>query len=333
MSRVLPCLLAALLLGGSAPSQAAERQFRHVILADGREFDAEIKATEPQGLRMQLLQGETLISFELLIDMSPISEAEFLDQDPWIVHVIAPDDIQQDVIAMLEAMSPPEQDSMDVYELGKSGDNLPPPLAAKIRAACEPSDQKLECLSEQLRGAEPWRWLLVVERVQGGGLELHAQLSTGEGRKDEILERDSREALWDGLHEILGIEPSGSPPRLGNPSNPQPQRAKKLDERKVVALSFVPFPGVPSLAQRDAGGFALAMGVVVPSTALWVGAVGATGQSSAETGVLALGGYYAVTVLTNQVAGLRSMNRTRIGVTALPTEAGGAQLVLSARER
>ena len=100
---------------------------------------------------------------------------------------------------------------------------------------------------------------------------------------------------------------------------------------RVLALSFVPIPGYPSLAQGDAAGFGLAVAAVVPATALWVGATGKSAQSPAGHVALGAAGYYAATVAANQALGFRTFRRgeSTLAVGVAPTEQGGTSVRLT----
>jgi hypothetical protein len=318
--------LALAIVGLASPvAEAVEPQYRKVVLVDGRVLQAEVLSTEPQGLLMEVPQGTTLISFELLLDMTPITEQDYLQQPRWVVYYDVPQSIEKDVLEMLAAMG-----SIEPQRVGTAGNDVSPQLSAKAHSEC---NRNVKCIAHTVGGIDQWLWVLTIEPVASGEVMLQSKVnkSGAEDPYEQVFDGRDRDDLWRHLHEALGLRPSGSPPR---PDAVVEAPRRPYDEKRVVALSFVPLPGVPSLAQRDAAGFALAMSVVVPSTALWVGAVGSNGQSMLETGALTVGGYYAVTVLANQVAGMRSMNKAkRVGVTAVPTEGGGAQIMLVGADR
>jgi hypothetical protein len=308
----------ALALGLSGPAHALEPQYRRVTLVDGRVISAEILATESEGLRMRVPAGETLISFELLLDMVPISQAEYDAQPPWIVYFSVPPDLEEDVVELLQSV-----DGIVPQPVKVAANGIEAHMAAKA-SDCE----DINCVVGALEGASTWIWVLMASPAPTGGTRLESKLSTSSDPPLElVIDTKSRNELWEALHRSIGlVPPSGGPPKGSNgESDPTPTA---FDERKVVALSFVPVPGLPSLAQKDTGGFALAMSVVVPSTVVWVGAVGQLGNSAPEFGALSFAGYYAVTVFANQVAGMRSLEKRRIGVSAAPTEGGGTAVVV-----
>ncbi|MEQ1501624.1 MAG: hypothetical protein ABMB14_05305 [Myxococcota bacterium] len=323
--RTVLCAVALLL--AARPAWAVEPQYRQITLVDGRVMTVEIVATEAQGLLMRAPAGETLISFELLYDMIPVSKAEYDAQAPWVVYYDLPPELERDAVELMEAMSLRPQ-NVSSAENG---------VTAQMAAAAAGCERRVQCIADKVSTTD-WKWVLSAEvPLDGVGTMLRAKVNKGTDTPlEHVLDGKSREALWEGLHAVLGLNPPTSgPPRGSTATEPDGGNGNggggPFDERKVIALSFVPVPGMPSLAQRDGRGFALALGVVVPSTVVWVGAVGQTGQSGPEFGLLSAAGYYAVTVLANQVAGFRSLERHQIGVSAMPTDHGGAQVVLTGR--
>jgi hypothetical protein len=312
---------AALALALAGPAHALEPQYRRVTLVDGRVISAEILATESEGLRMRVPAGETLISFELLLDMVPISQAEYDAQAPWIVYFSVPPELEQDVVELLQSV-----EGIVPQPVKVAANGIEAHMAAKA-SDCE----DINCIVGALEGAQTWIWVVMASPAPTGGTKIESKLSTSPDPPLElVVDSKSRNEMWGALHEAIGLLPPGgsAPKGPGDEPNPNGRSPQAFDERKVVALSFVPVPGLPSLAQKDTGGFALAMGVVVPSTVVWVGAVGQLGNSAPEFGALSFAGYYAVTVFANQVAGMRSLEKRRIGVTAAPTEAGGTAVVV-----
>lgn len=319
--RTLPALL-VVASWIATPAWAVEPQYRRVTLVDGRILTAEILSTEPEGLLLRVPQGDTLISFELLLDMVPIGQAEYASQPPWVVYYAVPSDLESDLTSLLGVMPGIEPQPVNVAANG-----VTPTMAAQASGAC---DGRIACIATAV-SSSPWKWVLTAEPVATGGMALKSKLNTSPAiATDTPLAGRSRDDLWEGLHTAIGLQvPPGGAPRASAANDPEDTPAE-MDDRKIVALSFVPFPGVPSLAQHDTGGFALAMAVVVPSTAVWIGAVGQTGQSAPEFSALSFAGYYAVTVLANQVAGFRSIEKKAVGLTAIPTAHGtGGVLVLA----
>jgi hypothetical protein len=308
-----------LAMGLLQPAYALDPQYRRVTLVDGRVISAEILATESEGLRMRVPAGETLISFELLLDMVPISQAEYDAQAPWIVYFSVPPELEKDVVGLLQ-----EVDGIVPQPVKVAANGIEAHMAAKA-SDCD----DINCIVGALEGADTWIWVLMAKPAPTGGTQLESKLSTSPDPPLElVVDSKGRSELWEALHKSIGLLPPGPPPRGGDDDDHGNQGSQTFDERKVVALSFVPVPGLPSLAQKDTGGFALAMSVVVPSTVVWVGAVGQLGNSAPEFGALSFAGYYAVTVFANQVTGMRSLEKRRVGVTAAPTEKGGTAVVV-----
>lgn len=112
-----------------AVAHAQDRQYRELELSDGRQFRAEVLATEATGLRMRVPQGETLVSFELLVDIRPVTEADFEAQEPVTVWIHAPEHLEQltavyasipNVVVASAASSEGVPAGM-AYELGECG--------------------------------------------------------------------------------------------------------------------------------------------------------------------------------------------------------------------
>lgn len=304
----------------ATPAWAIDPQYRKVTLVDGRTLTAEIVSTEPEGLLLRVPQGDTLISFELLLDMVPISQAEYASQPPWVVYYWVPPEIESDTLALLAAIPGIEPQAVTV-----PGNGVTNTMALQATAC----DGKIACIATAVSSSS-WKWVVTAEAVPTGGHTLKSKVNTSAGAAvDTPIAGKSDDELWEALHVALDLKvPPGGAPRSSSPEDTGP--AEAMSDRKIVAWSFVPFPGAPSLAQRDASGFALALAVVVPSTAVWVGAIGQTGQSAPEFGALSFAGYYAVTVLANQVAGFRSVENKPVGLTAMPTPHGtGGVLVLA----
>ena len=72
----------------------------------------------------------------------------------------------------------------------------------------------------------------------------------------------------------------------------------------------------------------MAIGVAVPTTALWVVATGNESQSIPEHAALSVGGYYVTSVVLNHVFGRRTLGKASLSVA--PTQ-GGARVTLGGR--
>lgn len=291
--------------------RADDRQFRQLELVDGRSLIVEVLSTESTGLLVQVPEGRALVSFELLLDMAPTDQATYDTQAPWVVYVDLPPADQEEALVLLGAIP-----GLSVHPLSEPAGGATPAMVAAA-AGCE---RDVDCVARAFANS-PWKWLVTGSEAPGGKLVIHSKVSTSSERAQRAEVEASKEGLWVGLHAALELQP----PTTAPPKAPGTARSStEFDEKRVVALSFVPVPGLPSLAQGDAGGFALALGVVAPSTVVWVGAVGRTGQSVPEFAALSAAGYYAVTVLANQVTGFRTLEKsTRIRVGVAPAPGGG----------
>ena len=277
----LAWMIAGMALWIASEAHAIEPQYRRVTLVDGRVISAEILKTEPQGLRMRVPAGETLIPFELLLDMVPISQSEYDGQADWVVYFSAPPEMEEEIVGLLGTL-----DGLALQPVGTSDHGITTAMVMQARNC----DHDIGCIVEAVSGAS-WVWVLTANPVQGGW-KIQAKLSTSPDIPNEIIyDGKNRGELWKGLHEVIGLQPpSTPPPKPGGNNDQSPLAPVAFDERKVVGLSFIPVPGLPSLAQKDTGGFALAMGVVVPSTVVWVGAVGRLSPSGPEFGALSFAG-------------------------------------------
>lgn len=302
MTTVRVCALwtTCALIGASvAHAQQGKAQYRHLSLADGRTVTAEVLSTEPTGLRMRTPQGVSLVAFELLLDMVPSEEGAYAAQRPWTVHVAAPPEVRDPLIDALRAL--PE---VDVHPVEEPTEEITP-AQAHLASRCA---LDLECVVRALEDA-PWRWVVVALPDTDGGVRLVSAVTTGTTRHRAKPASLTPQDLWSSVHEILHMEvPSGQLPKA---VVAPPRPAGVLEPEKVVALSFTPLPGFPSLRQGDGVGFAKALGIVAPATALWVGAVGKNAQSLPETAALGAVGFYAATVLANQVTGAASSKKRR----------------------
>lgn len=298
-------LVALLLAASPAWAQSKAAQYRELHLADGRSVTAEILSTEATGLLLRIPQGTSLVSFEILRDMVPTDASAYEAQPRWAVHVTAPPEHKEALLETLQHIP-----ALDVFDVAEPGAGINRAQAAKA-AAC---GLDISCITGVF-GETSWRWV-VVGLPTDQGLRLVSRLTTGTTGARIDLEDTSPETLWKTSHELLMLQmPSGGPPRALR--TPQPF-VGGFDQQRVIAMSFTPVPGLPSLKQGDPTGFAAALGIVVPTTALWVGAVGQNAQSVPETAALGVVGFYAATVIANQVTGLSSMKRNRRAKRAKP---------------
>ncbi len=307
-------MTALLALALSPLALADDPQYRKLTLVDGRELTAEILSTEPQGLLLRMPQGRALLSFELLRDMVPTDQAAYDAQPDWVVWVELPEVYQAQAEELLDAIP-----GVEGCRAGIGGD-VSPSMASEI-VGCS----TIDCIAQK-SASTSWKWIIKGDETATGELLLVSRTnhSTTSGQK-VALASTTRDDFWYAFHEILDLQRPTEPAPKGASNVKPPSRSG--DEGRIIAMSFVPVPGLPSLLEKDAVGVATAMGIVVPSTAIWVGAVGQTGQSGAEFGALSFAGFYAATVVANQVTGLRSLEKRKTKVSVLPAPGGSTVAV------
>jgi len=310
----------------AAPALAQDRrarQFRELELTDGRTLVAEVLSTEPTGLLLRTPQGDTLVSFEILLDMRPTDADTYEAQGDWVVYVDMDDELQPTALELLA-----EMEGLSAHKVGAAVNGLSPEAAANATDC----DASLGCIIDATKSGD-WMWVLTSEEQYGTPV-LRAGLNTGGTRTSAELASIDRDGMWTALHEVLGFEPpsSGAPRQRKNPNdnNPtdRPSTPTKFTKQKVAALSFVPLPGVPSMAQKDGSNVALAWGLALPVTGAFAGAAYAgAGDSPGEFVGMTVGGYYLATVFANQVAGMRSLKAKGLVMTPMPLEEGGGVMM------
>ncbi|MCA9492653.1 MAG: hypothetical protein KC621_22120 [Myxococcales bacterium] len=316
--------VALALLGSDACAQ--ESVLRTITLVDGRRFDAEVVETAATGMQVRVAQGTMLIPFDLLVDISPIPGST-PSGEPWRVLAEFPDDVEpvsDQVLSLMPALAP--------SHIGGT-DDLSPIKVSEL-ASC---GSDILCMSTVLKDS-PWRYVVVGQRTPSGGLAIESLVSTSDDIVPLSVEVSSTEprAVWAAMHTALGLDTPGEVPgELLTTKRPRPTKPSPVAEpvpvatagaaipsaSKVRALSFVPVPGISSMACKDGSGAAMALAVALPSTAAWVGlSAAATRADGVDFGVLSLAGFYGITVMTNQWTGERSLRK--VTTAALPAEHG-----------
>ncbi|MEN0064480.1 MAG: hypothetical protein AAGA48_20195 [Myxococcota bacterium] len=318
-------LVFGLALMGSA--QAVEPQYRQLRLVDGRVLTGQILATESDGLSLELPQGRALVPFDLLVDMLPTDALTYREQPDWSVWVVAEEPARGGILAAFSAV--------EGVRATPVGDGAPDPVAAASRACG--TDLNCVALASNESG---WRWLVVAEQKGSGELRITSR-TNGLNDATTVNVVTPLARIDQHVHELIGLQrPVEPPPSIAvdpvatvpeDATKPEAPRIAKSDRRKVLLESFVPLPGYPSLRRGDTGGMAAALGIVVPATAVWVGAVGQGSQNATELTVLSLAGFYGATVLTNQVMGQRTLKKQSAALSFGPTERGGTQILIGAR--
>ncbi|MEO0602949.1 MAG: hypothetical protein AAF211_16025 [Myxococcota bacterium] len=320
---MIPFVVGLVALG---TAQAAEPQYRQLRLVDGRVLTAQILSTKSDGLALQLPQGRMLVPFDLLVDMLPTDGLTYQEQPDWSVWVVADQPERDDIIAAFSAI-----DGVRATPVGEGA----PQAVAEASREC---GDDLDCIS-RVSAESGWRWLV---RARRSGERFQMTSRTNSTTDSTTIDVTTKLARLDrSAYELLALEaPYEPPPSVAvvdpvvvgpDDASEAPTPVPKSDRRKVLLQSFVPLPGYPSLRRGDTRNFVTALGLVVPATAVWVGAVGQGSQSASEFTVLSLAGFYGATVLTNQVLGQRTLERQNAALSVAPTERGGTQLVVGAR--
>ncbi len=319
------------LLGASvSPSARAqdkrEPQYRILELSDGRTLTAEILGTEATGLSLRTPQGESLVSFELLVDMLPTDEAGYRSQTDWVVYVAVEDDLRPVTLELMRGIQ-----GVSAHPVGAAIHGLTPE-AATASVAC---NGDIQCLVGATSGAG-WMWVVSSDTGADGQPMLTGGVTQGRTRTQVKLDNTSRDAMWAGVHQAIGLTPpSSAPPAAVSPSGNSPKPRSDMTPGKVTALSFIPLPGTPAIVQRDWGNVGLAWGIAIPSAALFV--VGsAASQESPDLGnpgflLSAAGGSYLSIVFANQVTGMRAYQKgkdRKVGLSPMPLNGGGGAMVV-----
>jgi hypothetical protein len=323
-----PLISSALVLSGlltSSASAAEERrppQYRVLRLTDGRTLTAEILSTEPTGLLLRTPQGESLISFEVLLDMAPTDATAYESQADWVVYVAVGEALQTRVLDMLAAVP-----GLSAHAVGSPVNGVDA-SAAQAALACKGDGQ---CIADATSSAQ-WMWVLTAAPGDPTpALNGHLNLGPTRARGDLTDLTDNQ--LWLGMHTALGLRPPTRPPPAPAPkAGTKTDSAGSMSTSTVTGLSFIPLPGIPSAAQGDWGRAALAWAVVLPATGVFAAAALSSqpDDGSGDPSAFAVigGGYYVSTVFANQITGMASQKRTlTVGPTA---ERSGAQVTLHA---
>ena len=323
--------VASALLGSSLATpawaqDAREPQYRILELTDGRTLTAEILGTEATGLALRTPQGDSLVSFELLVDMEPTDAAGYEAQPDWVVYVAVEPSLMDATMAMYEAIP-----GVSAHPVGAAVHGL----SADEAAAALACDGDLQCLVDATSGVG-WMWVVTSDTDSEGRPVLKGGATHGRTRTSVPLPDTSRNALWSGVHQAIALSPpsKGPPPAVkGSGSTPEPARG--LTPGRITALSFVPLPGVPAMAQKDWGNAGLAWGIALPSAALFVVGSAASQESPDLTNpgflLTAAGGSYLSMIFANQVTGMRAYQARRdraVGFAPLPVEGGGGAMVV-----
>lgn len=320
--------MSLLLLAAPAFAQSTP-PIRRTRLQDGREFVAEVLGTEATGLRVRVPAGEMLVSFEDLLEVRPIDAAAYAAQGSWRVVVVAPEGILPATRQMLDTIP-----GLVARPAGQPDADLTPAQVAAV-GACGPD---LGCMRDATKDL-PWRWLVVVEDVEAGGIKVSSLVSTADRTVPQVQAVPVVEAaaLWTALHRAVGLDaPKSAPPvveGLGGkvPKTPKGPKTYGPATAASAAQVFVPVPGWPSFRSGDAGkGAAALLGATAFTVAAGVAGVSMNPSSDVPSSLpmaqgigFAVGGYLGSTwALNHWLAG--SSNRTAggVGASVVPTTNG-----------
>lgn len=311
MRRLPPLLLMALgtaLLG--PPARAAE-EYRTFTLKDGRVLVAEVLQTKATGMQVQVPQGEIFLPFDQLSDMAEADADRYEAQDDVYVYVAADPSYRSGFVAAFDGLK-----HLKVLGPDQSGGVLTPD-EQRAASACAVD---LDCLAKALHENPRWMWI-IVGTMSGTDAVFDGRLSTGDTRTHVTAPRVDLDAVNRAAATAIQITPPAPAP-VATEGGHRP--GSPLTRARVDALRFVPLPGYPSLVAGDMQGFGIALAAVVPATVLWVGATGKAAQTRVGHVALGLGGYYAATVVANEVLGLRTVKHEGTAVGVVPTRNGGA---------
>jgi len=319
---VIRMALALALLAWAPSALAAE--YRAFTLSDGRTFVAEVLATEATGMRVRVPPGETVVPFELLVDMVPVDEAAYLSQDPMLVYIAADGPYRSGFAGAFHAI--PGVLVVDDANTLVSGEE---------RRAAAVCGADLACVVDALDGNAASMWV-VVGRMDGTNAVFDGATTKGPTRTTASAPRSDVGAVNAAAWKVLGLtpheqsvvsltpepEPEGRPPRT-------PRERSEMTSERAVALSFVPVPGMANAAAGDWAGFGIGMAAVVPATVLWIGATGKVTQSPVGHVALGLGGYYVATVTANHILSATRLGDKGVAVGVAPMRGQGAQLTVT----
>ncbi|MCB9678498.1 MAG: hypothetical protein H6737_25580 [Alphaproteobacteria bacterium] len=324
-------LLLALAL--PATSFAQDRQYRRLKLTDGREIKAEVLETVATGLKMRVPQGETLISFEILMDMVPIDASEYRDQQPIKVWVHAPG--YESKMAAIYG---------EVKELVVASDeNLPPGVIIGLTECAA----EFDCMESKLAGQD-WMWLVTVQPPQDdtkAALIVRGRTSGGTEIQRADATTDSAADLWHAGLRVIGLINEGEVPKsvltavgetdvtvVPDPV-PDPDAGLGWTRNRVYSSAWTPLPGYSALAQKDTGGFATGLAIGVLGTGVVGGLMAANRVDAPEAIGITAASYYVLSVATNQAFGMKAYNKAKgasVGVHVAPTP-GGATFGIGGR--
>ncbi|MCB9681884.1 MAG: hypothetical protein H6733_10465 [Alphaproteobacteria bacterium] len=325
-SRVVRPVLACAAWGALA-SVAHAGEYRRLTVDPGLNLDVEILATTGEGFEVQVPQGRLSLPFDQVWQLDELPGPEAVRATPWRVQLVADAEATRLLTA---AWSGIDGLTLDVVD-------------GATRKAC---GDRLDCYVDRLP-VDGWRFVVVASTDKdgvhaAGALTGTARVARGDADRSPaavaslarqllgLLPEDDVPAALVAVLSPRDATPRERPPREpdaapvararpvpATPDAPAAPRARTTTGRRV-GLAFVPFPGVPSLARGDWGGFALALGTTAATTAGWVGVTGTTSTSRDEWIGLSVAGAYVLSVASSELFAHVDLRRHRVAVTALP---------------
>lgn len=310
-----------------APSALAA-EYRAFTLTDGRTFVAEVLASEGTGMRIRLPPGESFVPYENLADMAPVDEAAFATQDDIYVYVVSDAPYRSGFQASYRGLP-------GVTLVGADPDPILSPEEQRAAALC---GTDLACVVAAVDDNAHWMWV-VLGQMDGTDATFESTVSKGGSRTLARAPRADVDAVTSAARAAIGLSTAATlirepVPVVADPVRPpreprSPRAPREMTADRAVALSFVPVPGLPSAAAGDWGGFGIGLATALPATAVWVGATGKTAQSPFGHVALGLGGYYAATVVTNQILSATRLRDDGLAVGVAPIRGEGAQITVT----
>ncbi len=349
MSRSIQLSSALLLPALLLPLAASAQEYRQVTTIDGRDFIAEVVGSDENGFVLRVLPGTLRLPYAELAGMGDSDQAAFDSQAKWPVWVASTTSSRAGFVGAIRAVD-------GVAVIGVDDTVASPTMIAEAQACA----LDLGCATDIFAAMAPV-WVLRATLV-GGEAIFETNVTGTEFTNVVRADRANLEAVGNAVYDALGLvapegvmvqlpedppdttmvrpdlvvtEPvpdtmapdSTGPDASDHSVTPPPPTRDTWTRERVMASSFVPLPGYTSFAQGDTAGGLLSLATVVPLTVAWTGITGKTSQTSGEHAALSIGGFYAATVVANQVFGLRTQQRT-VAASVQPVD-GGAVIVFS----
>jgi hypothetical protein len=330
-------------LGTSAWAQ----EYREISVEGGFAFAGEVLATTGEGFRVRVPQGVLFVPFERVVDLHELAADTVLDPAPWTVVVVgAPAAVSAlrlayaDVpairlIAPVEWPDPAQRAAavacgVDLGCLLRVEPHHGPRLVVRGSVSGSRVD---------LVGRVPWiggdvavevdvaRDASSIQPFHAAALGAIALEAGGEPPRALALGWGGvADQIWGPAPPPAPVPPpqpsapTGSPPvpapAPSTPAAPPPHDASPWAGRKL-GYAFLPFPGIPSLAQGRAPYFAGALLTAAASSAGWVALTGGMTTTRAEQIGLSVAGSYVLSVASSELFGLLGPG-PRADVTAGP---------------